>query len=114
MGEYQKIPDIVHHTSAQVSFLGHDPAYYHRVFRFEELSHLESFLSERAGRPVALHRLRAEGPAMSDAVIEADLRDKIAVRYEADRKFLQRMSATVTMIAAAIVSFADRFDGMLV
>lgn len=91
LGEYQKIPDIAHHTTAQVNFIGRDPAYYDRIFRFEALAELEAYLSDRAGRPVALPRLRTEGPAMDETAIDDDLRRKIAARYEADAKFIGRL-----------------------
>jgi hypothetical protein len=89
--EFRKIPAIAHHTNPQVHFLGDDPAYYDRLFHVERLAELEEFLSTRAGKQVALPRLRTDGPALDAASTEGlDLRALVAERYASDHAFLAR------------------------
>ncbi|HZF30642.1 MAG TPA: sulfotransferase family 2 domain-containing protein [Gammaproteobacteria bacterium] len=103
--EYRKIPAIAHHTNPQVYFLGDDPAYYDRLFHVERLAELEDFLSTRAGKQIALPRLRKEGPALDAASTEGlDLRAIVAERYASDHAFLARALAAKPQEAKVAVA----------
>ncbi|MEJ0013751.1 MAG: sulfotransferase family 2 domain-containing protein [Bauldia sp.] len=103
--EYRKIPAIEHHTNPQVYFLGDDPAYYDRLFRVDQLTDLEDFLSRGAGRKIELPRLRRDGPALDPRSIEGlDLRAMVAQRYAADYAFLQNAAAVRPRSASGLRS----------
>jgi hypothetical protein len=101
LAEYRKIPQIAHHTNPQVHFLGADPLFYDHLFDVAALDRLARFFSERAGRPVALPRLRADGPVLSEADTAGDdLRRLVAERYEGDYRFLAE-ATRAGLVAAA-------------
>ena len=68
---------------------------------FDELSLLGGMGRLRAGRPVALPRLRADGPVLSEADTAGDdLRRLVAEQYEGDYRFLAE-ATRAGLIAAA-------------
>ena len=93
LDEYRVIPTIGHHTNRQGYFLGDDLAHFHRVFRAEELGELERFFSERAGAPIKLPRLKADGAKIDPATLSPAARRKIAQHYAADYALLARYYA---------------------
>jgi hypothetical protein len=84
-----------------VHFLGADPLFYDHLFDVAALDCLARFFSERAGRPVVLPRLRADGPVLSEADTAGDdLRRLVAERYEGDYRFLAE-ATRAGLVAAA-------------
>ena len=95
LDEYRLISRIRHHTNPQRYFLGDDLGHFHRVFRAEGLGELEHFLSERAGAPIRLPRLKAEGTKIDPATLSPAARRKIAQHYAVDYALLGRYYAPV-------------------
>jgi len=93
LDEYRLISNIRHHTNPQRYFLGDDLGHYHRVFRAEDLGELERFLSERAGAPIKLARLKADGTKIDPATLSPAARRKVAQHYAADYALLERYYA---------------------
>lgn len=80
-------PSILHHTRAQVDFLGPDPAYLSRLYRFSELDALAEDVRRMTGSQVELPWLQTGGPKLSPADLTPDqdrlLRDRYAEDYAA-------------------------------
>jgi hypothetical protein len=95
LDEYRAITTIGHHTNPQRYFLGGDLAHFHRVFRAEDLGELEHFLSERAGAPITLPRLKGGGPKVDLATLSPAARGRIVQHYAADYELLARYYAPV-------------------
>lgn len=52
---------VQHHTAPLVDFLGRDPGFYARLFPVEDMTGLQAWLSEAAGREVAIpHRMASD------------------------------------------------------
>jgi hypothetical protein len=85
---YRKIPTIGHHTRHQRVFLGPDLAFFDRIFTMQELSGVSAFLSERAGRPVILEKLRSDGPNLPLSVVSRESRRFLSIYYDIDYDLL--------------------------
>jgi len=88
--EYRKIPTIAHHTNTQTHFLGDNIDYYDRIFRFEQLNEIETFLSDRLGNTVKLPKLRAHGPSIESERLSSAMRDKATIYYRSDYNLLEK------------------------
>jgi hypothetical protein len=87
--EYRKIPSIAHHTNPQSYFLGDDVGYFDRIFRFERLSEIETFLGDRLGVPVRLPKLRTEGPLIEASSLSSEMRLRAIEYYRSDYNLLK-------------------------
>lgn len=87
--EYRKIPAIAHHTNSQAYFLGDDIGYFDRIFRFEQLQEIETFLSDRINAPVRLPELRTEGPKIKASSLSGEMRLRAIEYYRADYTLLK-------------------------
>ena len=81
--EYREISvEIAHHTDPQVSFVGHDPAYYSRVFHFADLPALPAMLEQDTGHRLIMPHLQK---GLAKAPVELDARHrKVLERYYVD------------------------------
>ena len=86
--EYRKIPSIAHHTNPQTFFLGDNIGYFDRIFRFEKLREVETFLGDRINATVTLPELRTEGPPISGSSLSREMRLRVIEYYRSDYKFL--------------------------
>ncbi len=86
--QYRKLVSIHHHTQPQTLYIG-DLQRFDRVFRFEELSELVSYLSDLNGAPVTLPRLRTEGASRAEISISRRSLDLIAGYYRSDYALLR-------------------------
>ncbi|RGP35157.1 sulfotransferase family 2 domain-containing protein [Pseudotabrizicola alkalilacus] len=80
------VPSINHHTRAQVDFLGSDPAYLSRVYRFSELDILAADVSQIAGKRLTLPWLQRGGPKLSFTDITDSQHEKLRALFAADYK----------------------------
>lgn len=85
---YRKLPALKHHTRHQRVFLGPDLAFFDRIFTMQELPAVAAFLSERAGRPVILEKLRDDGPDLPVSSITRQSRRALAIYYDVDYALL--------------------------
>ncbi|MEZ5752524.1 MAG: sulfotransferase family 2 domain-containing protein [Paracoccaceae bacterium] len=70
----QAVRSIRHHTRPLVHFLGNDPAYFDRLYRFDELDQMADDIRCRTGRDVALPWLQVKGPRIDrDALTDAQV-----------------------------------------
>jgi hypothetical protein len=88
LASYQEAsPDILHHTSKQVRFIGRDLSVYSRVFQFEDFDDLEEEVARIAGRLVNLpHRAKS---TESTGSISNDLLTPIIAAYRDDYALLE-------------------------
>ncbi len=84
-GYMAAVDSIRHHALPMVAYLGHDPAYYARVFGMGELDAFVEVVRAASGRAVSLGRLQTGGPKIEpDALTAAEthrLRDFYAEDY---------------------------------
>ncbi len=78
------VPTINHHTRPQVDFLGSDPAYFSRIYRFSELDSLAEDVSRITGKRLDLPRLQRGGPKFSITDITGIQHEKLRGLYTAD------------------------------
>lgn len=78
------VRSIRHHTLPLVHFLGQDPAYFDRLYRFSELDLMTAELCQRTDRCVDLPWLQVKGTRIPrDALVPAEIR-ALQTLYEAD------------------------------
>jgi hypothetical protein len=82
------MPILAHHTRHQRVFLGPDLAFFDRIFTMQELSAVSAFLSERAGRPVILEKLRSDGPNLPLSAVSRESRRTLSIYYNIDYDLL--------------------------
>ena len=85
--KYRRIsPDIHHHTQPLVDFLGHDPAYFHRIYKWSELNEFIADVAEKTGKPFVLghHQTSEKKLRVSDISSEQveQIRELFAQDYE--------------------------------
>ncbi len=80
----QAHPSILHHTRPMVDFLGSDPDYFARVYRFEELPQFVADISERIGRPVEIGHEQTGGPKFKPSDLSAAQLRKLQEIYKRD------------------------------
>ncbi|SEQ02357.1 Sulfotransferase family protein [Faunimonas pinastri] len=85
---YRKMPVMAHHTRHQRVYLGPDLAFFDRLFQMHELPELADFLSERSGRPVALGKLRNDGPQVPLDTVSDESRRRLRRYYDIDYALL--------------------------
>jgi len=90
---YQKnCPSILHHTQPQVTFLGHDPNFYSKIYPINKInSELWVDLSKIAGEtiPVPPKKLQTGGSNLSIDELTSENIAYIEDLYAADYKFLE-------------------------
>jgi hypothetical protein len=75
---------IMHHTEPQVVFLGRNPAFYDRLFKFNELGALLDELKQRTGLALELPHEQRGGPKLNRNDLPQRVIRKIIDRYEDD------------------------------
>lgn len=78
------VPTINHHTRAQVDFLGTNPDYLSRIYRFSELEMLAADMSQITGRRLVLPWLQSGGPKVSLTDITSAQYEKLHELFTAD------------------------------
>ena len=87
--DYRKIDAIRHHTQPQALYLGPELSYFSRVFRLEQITELEAYLSHRVGTEVVLPRLRSDGLPRSEISISDASRRAVSAYYAGDFALLR-------------------------
>ena len=90
---YRRIStDIYHHTLPLTAFLGTDPAYFDRIYRWSELDAFAADMAAQTGKPFTLGHLQTSDRKLKAADIDstqvAEIRDRYADDYAAFSEWL--------------------------
>ena len=83
-GYMAAVDSIRHHALPMVAYLGHDPAYYARVFGMSELDAFVEEVRVASGREVALGRLQTGGPKIDPEALSAAETRRLQAFYAED------------------------------
>lgn len=77
-------PKIAHHLRPQVEFLGSDPGYFGRLYRFSELEQLAEDIRQRTGTSVPLPWQQRGGPKFALTDLSPARQEALRARFAAD------------------------------
>jgi hypothetical protein len=84
---------IRHHCAPQISFLGRDPGYFHRIFPMDGLERMLVELNQRTGRTLQLPHEQRGGPKLSPAELSANARAQLEQIYRPDFRWREKAGA---------------------
>ena len=85
LNDYQAVSGpIRHHTLPMTYFLGKDPAYFHRLYRMNELTALEGWLRERTNLDVHLRHEQKSSTKITSADVSPSLIERIRECFSLD------------------------------
>jgi hypothetical protein len=87
--QYQRLSrGVRHHTVSLVDFLGADPGFYDRLFRFDDMAGLQLWLAELTGREIAIpHRMASDRRHGRDELTAGQI-ERLRDFYADDYRFL--------------------------
>ena len=92
------VPSIRHHTDPAVAFLGTNPTYFTRVYRFSELAALAEDVRKLTGVTVQMPRRQTGGPKFARSALSPRQTARLQEFYAADYAFLERLGALETRL----------------
>lgn len=73
IAEYsRRVAEIGHHTAPLTVFLGEDPGYFHRIYRFDELPEMVADVCRITGKAVALDVMQRSGRSAGAGQLSPD------------------------------------------
>jgi hypothetical protein len=86
-------PSIHHHTEPMVTYLGTNPSYFTRVYRFAELGTLAKDICTLTKITAQMPRRQTGGPKFTASDLSSDQIERLRAFYAADYTFLERLDA---------------------
>lgn len=87
-------PSIRHHVAPQISFLGRDPAFFHRTYSMKELPQMVSDLQERTSLTLHLPHDQRGGPKLTPGDLGTKALEKLKQIYRADFRWAEKAGLT--------------------
>lgn len=86
-------PSIHHHTEPMITYLGTNPSYFTRVYRFAELGTLAKDIRTLTGVTAQMPRRQTGGPKFTASDLTSAQIERLRAFYGADYTFLERLDA---------------------